>query len=177
MRRWMILATGLLLGMAADGAAMRFWWFDITRDGKPAFSGGIGMSDDTPPREVLASAVRDGRLQPSRETVLTEQELSGDVTLEGEIVFSFPELEPVTLSRLRIVHDPEPRTPGKSGYFDWRLHSEDAKAIIGLYAPAAGSAPPPRAPGKERTSLPTPLIVAGVLVVLFLIVFVLRGRS
>jgi hypothetical protein len=134
-RRPLAIAVTLavILLLAADAAAMRFWWFDITRDGKPTFAGGIGASDRTAPRSVLESALRRGKMQIARGSSLTGEELSGgDFTMEGEIVFHFPELRPVRLSRLRIVHDPEPRESGKdeSRYWDWRIHPADASEIL-----------------------------------------------
>jgi hypothetical protein len=169
------LAVCLGLLIASDALAMRFWWFRITRDGEPTFSGGIGASDRTPPLVVLRGGLHQARIQPSPKSVLTPEELSkGDVTLEGEIEFSFPDLDPVRLPRLRFLHDPEPRRKNQTdGYFDWRLHPDDADAILRLYS----ASPAPAEPAPASGPVPIIAIVAGGIVVVGLVWLVLRGRG
>lgn len=137
----MILRNGVLLAALTfatltpnSAQAMRFWWFDIQVDGKPAFAGGLGMSDRNSPLTVVRELRRAG-IQLGSDSSL-DKNTSGDVTLKGDVVFSFPDLPKLHFKQLRLIHKLDPfRDKGSvaGGYFDWHLHPDDAAMIIKRY--------------------------------------------
>lgn len=153
------LVAFLLTSVTTQSQAMRFWRFRITRDGQPAFTGGIGMGDSTPPADVLKMGLHRAKIQLGRDSVINAGDIGdGDVTLDGNVVFRFPDLPPLELKRLRLIHVPQSRegVHVAGGYYDWMLHRDDADAIIRHYTADAS-------PATDRvTNLP--LVLATVLV-------------
>jgi hypothetical protein len=145
----MPLVACLLASLTSQARATRFWRFKITRDGQPVFSGGIGMSDRTPPADVLRMGLHKAKVQLGRDSVMREEEIGdGDVRLVGGVVFRFPDLPPLELEQLRLIHAPQSRerTHVAGGYYDWMLHPDDADAIVRHYS-ASDSPAVERAPG------------------------------
>ena len=116
--------------------AMRFWWFQIEVDGKPAFRGGLGGSGNT--SLTILGAIHRAGIQLGSDSSF-DANATGDITLKGDIVFSFPDLPDMQLQQLRLVYKQETRYKNwrAGGYFDWHLHPDDADMIIKHYgAPA-----------------------------------------
>ncbi len=135
LRNGVLLTVLTLASLTPSPAqAMRFWWFDIHVDGKPAFAGGLGMSDRNAPLTVARQLHR-AVIHLGSDSSLDEN-TGGDVTLKGDVVFSFPDLPKLHFKQLRLIYRRDPlRDSGwvVGGYFDWHLHPDDAAMIIRRY--------------------------------------------
>ncbi len=170
----------LLVGLAATPSyAMRFWKFRIERNGERTFIGGYGMHDQTPPIDVLRAGIHKAKFRLDRDSVITAEEAEGGVTLEGDLVFSCPDLADFHMKRARLIRLPNPN-PANTKY-QWQLHADDADSILNYYESLQPAAPAPvnnpTAVAATRTKVwPIAAIGCGLLVVLATAtVFLIRG--
>lgn len=134
-----VAAIALIIFITANQQAFAggYWRFFISVDGKPSFTGGTGVNGEYSPIDHLESSVRYGRVQLGTESYLDEK-TSGDITLTGDIVFRDQEHPPLHMKNLRLIYDPsmldrQAGTTVAGGYYDWRLHPDDAAFIIAHY--------------------------------------------
>lgn len=128
-----ILGSLLLLLMPSLAQAERTWEFTILDDGRPCFRGLLSAPDDIPPVVVASDGLCTERIQLGSNSVL-DRNLSGHVTLEGNVEFHFEDLPPVHLERLRLIYDPDPEENGDGSWVggnkDWLLHPQDTSTIL-----------------------------------------------
>lgn len=131
-RQAVLVAVLVALFLPGQAHAMRFWRFSITVDGAPMLTGGIGMNDQTPPKEVLQTGLLQAGIQLGTDSRL-DQTTTGDLTLTGDVVLKFPELPDYRTDRLQLVYAPEQhqnKYTVAGGYYDWHLHPDDVAAIL-----------------------------------------------
>ena len=135
-----LLALSTTTRLAVAGG---YWRFYISVDGKPAFTGGVGVFGDFSPLDHLESSVKGG-VQLGTDSYLNEN-TSGDITLTGDVVFRDQQHPPLHMKQLRLVYerDESDRLNGNfvaGGYYDWRLHPDDAAFIVTHYRREANPA-------------------------------------
>ncbi len=135
LRLLLLVSASLLVVLVPDRTALaaRFWHLYISVDGKPAFRGGTGAS---PFDNELDTFVQAG-IQLGPDSLFDETAI-GDLELTGDVVFRAEERSPIHMQRLRLVYkkDMATRLSGTTvvdGYYDWRLHPDDAAAIAAHY--------------------------------------------
>lgn len=140
-----VFAVFLLVFSATNHLAEAggYWRFYISVDGKPAFTGGVGVFGDFSPLDHLESSVKGG-VQLGTDSFLDEN-TSGDITLTGDVVFRDQQHPPLHMKRLRLIYnqhesDRLDSTFVAGGYYDWRLHPDDASFIVSHYRHEAGVA-------------------------------------
>ncbi|MBL8809509.1 MAG: hypothetical protein JNM43_04970 [Planctomycetaceae bacterium] len=139
MRSCLLLVAAVVLvtlSSTATAVAGGYWRFYISVDGKPAFTGGVGVFGEYSPLDHLESSVKGG-VQLGTDSFLDEN-ISGDITLTGDVVFRDQEHPPLHMKQLRLVYDRHlaDRLSGTTvagGYYDWRLHPDDAAFIVSHY--------------------------------------------
>lgn len=139
MRGFFLLVAAVVLVTSSStrtAVAGGYWRFYISVDGKPAFTGGVGVFGEFSPLDHLESSVKGG-VQLGTDSFLDEN-TSGDITLTGDVVFRDQEHPPLHMQRLRLVYDRHlaDRLSGTTvagGYYDWRLHPDDAAFIVSHY--------------------------------------------
>lgn len=144
MRHLLLVVVVVLVGwvtMPTRAVAGGYWRFFISVDGKPAFTGGIGVGGEFSPLDHLESSVQGG-VQLGTDSFLDEN-TSGDITLNGDVVFRDQVHAPLHMKRLRLVYDRheadrQSGTTVAGGYYDWRLHADDAALIVSHYRAQAG---------------------------------------
>ena len=145
MRGCFLLVTVFVLVMSSStstAVAGGYWRFYISVDGKPAFTGGVSVFGEYSPLDHLESSVKGG-VQLGTDSFLDE-DTSGDITLTGDVVFRDQEHSPLHMKRLRLVYDRHlaDRLSGTTvagGYYDWRLHPDDAAFIVSHYRQRANA--------------------------------------
>lgn len=159
-RNFVIVAALVLIGSSTvtpSAFAGGFWRFFISVDGKPAFTGGIGVFGEYRPLDHLESSVK-GVVQLGTDSYLDEN-TTGDVTLTGDVVFRDQDHPPLHMKQIRLVYHPDEslRASGGTvagGFYDWRLHPDDAAFIVAHYrgsvAPADAS-PSPKISAKSAS--------------------------
>lgn len=169
--RWLVgpIMLVALFAPAHSANAGGFWRFNISVDGKPAFTGGIGVFGEYSPIDHLESSVREGVVQLGSDSFLDET-ITGDITLTGDVVFRDPEHPELHVKRLRLIYKPDSTRSMKGasvagGFYDWRLHPEDADLIVAHYRGRAAVVPDerPMAPTRKngddvRTGADIPLV-------------------
>lgn len=154
-RNSVIVAVLVLIGSSTvthSAFAGGFWRFYISVDGKPAFTGGIGVFGEYSPLDHLESSVA-GVVQLGTDSYLDEN-TKGDVTLTGDVVFRDQHHPPLHMKQIRLVYRPDEsfRASGGTvagGFYDWRLHPDDAAFIVRHYR---GSVEPADASPLPKTS-------------------------
>ncbi len=129
-------ALTFLAVSAPSAVAGGYWRFYISVDGKPAFTGGSGVTGEFSPLDHLETSVRGG-VQRGVDSFLGE-DAAGDITLTGDVVFRDQQHPPFHMTQLRLVYEKDmaDRLSGTTvagGYYDWRLHPEDAALIVAHY--------------------------------------------
>ncbi len=129
-----LFLVGLICFFTESLYGAQFVVFRIDVDGKRAFQGGTGRVPGEPYIDVLRLKVPRAGIRLAENSPVA-RDTTGDVNLQGDIVFSFGDLPDMRLTHLRLIYDREDRRGMyiDGFYYDWKLHPDDAATIVAYY--------------------------------------------
>jgi hypothetical protein len=150
--------------------------FYINVDGRRTFVGDTDQPNSQTFTSILQSQLKNARIKFENHSKLFENR-STDISLAGSITFSIGDLPDMRLSTLRLIYTPEvPSKFGPPEGWDWKLHPEDASAIIDYYKKIEGPTYLRRQQLKSVRSW-APVLAYGATIVVLLIVIFWRQKN